>query len=97
MCVEAHSFTHAGVPDPNQRLFLQMIYAFVITCLGEPEWRGFPPGDWGRERERERSIKKAIDHRRENDPDTHLHCVVVERHLNVCIVLTGSRADALIS
>lgn len=51
----------------------------------------------GGERERERSIKKAIDHRRENDPDTHLHCVVVERHLNVCIVLTGSGADALIS
>lgn len=50
-----------------------------------------------RAQERERSIKKVINHHRENDPDTHLHCVVVERHLNVCIVLIGNGADALIS
>lgn len=40
------------------------------------------------------SIKKVLNHNREFDPDAHLYCVVVERHVNTSVVLTGSTADA---
>lgn len=49
------------------------------------------------EKESERgSIKKVINQSRKSNPGAHLHCVVVERRVNVCIVLTASGAEQML-